>query len=210
MKTKTEKIMLVVALYLLAQIIADVTAFKMVNLFGLAIPAGSMIYALTFTNRDLAHKQIGYKNTKKLIWLAAIVNVAMAGFFMISIWLPAPEWFQYSKEYALVMGIMPRVAVASIIAELVSQLLDTHFYQKWWEKHPKAPQWTRVLVSNSIALPVDSAVFAIIAFAGSYTINQLVMMILGQVLFKMVLTVVGMPLIYIIPQNPEYSLSETG
>ena len=203
--SKTNKIIVVVSLYLLAQIIADVTAFKMIELFGFVIPAGSLIYALTFTNRDLAHKQLGYKATISLIWAAGVVNVLMAAYFMLSIYLPAPDWFPFAEEYALVLGIVPRIVTASIMAELVSQLLDTISYQAWWKRFPKAPQWTRVLFSNVVAIPIDSLLFGFIAFFGVYTMPELWQIVLGQMVFKAGLAVLSMPMIYLVPQNPEFT-----
>lgn len=202
---KTQKIIVVVGLYLLAQIIADVTAFKMIELFGLAIPAGSMIYALSFTNRDLAHKQIGYKGTITLIWAAGIINILMAAYFVMTIYLPSPDWFPFSEEYAIVLGIVPRIVIASIMAEMLSQILDTYVYQKWWEAKPNAPQWTRVLISNMVSIPLDSLIFGVIAFAGTYTVGQLVSLVTGQIVFKAALAVLSMPMIYLIPQNPEFA-----
>jgi queuosine precursor transporter len=203
--SKIDLTIIVVSLYLLAQIIADVTAFKMVEVFGFTVPAAVFIYALTFTNRDLAHKQLGYKSTITLVWAAAIVNVLMAAYFIFTIYLPSPVWFEHSEAYALVLGIVPRIVAASITAELFAQLLDTVVYQKWWERFPKAPQWTRVLVSNAFAIPLDSLVFVFIAFYGNMPMLALWAVVLGQMVMKMAITIVSLPLIYVIPQNPKYT-----
>jgi len=188
--------------------IADITAFKMVELWGFVIPSATFIYALSFTARDLAHKQIGEKNTYALIFVAALVNVVMAGYFVFSAKLPSPVWFEYSEEYALVVGLVPRIAIASILAEMISQVLDTKVYQKWWERFPNAPQWTRVLVSNLVSLPFDSVIFVLVSFAGLYSGAELLALMVGQTTFKAVLAFVSMPLIYLIPQNPKYAVKQ--
>jgi hypothetical protein len=201
----TDLTIIVVSLYLLGQIIADVTAFKMVEIFGITVPAATFIYALTFTKRDLAHKQMGYKSTITLIWAAAIVNVLMAAYFVFTIYLPSPVWFEHSSAYAMVLGIVPRIVLASILAELFAQLLDTVVYQKWWERFPNAPQWTRVLVSNFAAIPLDSALFILVAFYGIMPNQALFPLIWGQTLVKGAMTLISMPMIYLIPQNPKYT-----
>jgi len=208
MNKNIKLIIIVVGLYLFAQIIADVTAFKMIEIFGITLPAGTFVYALTFTKRDLAHKTIGKSNTLFLVIIAAVINILMAAYFMATIKMPSPAWFEYSSEYALVLGLVPRIVLASIAAEVVAQIVDTHIYQAWWEKFPKAPQWTRVLVSNGIGVPVDTALFVIVAFWGVVPVNQLPMLIIGQIIFKYIITVISLPGIYTLPQNPDYDIAK--
>jgi queuosine precursor transporter len=199
-------IIIVVGLYLFAQIIADVTAFKMVEFFGITLPAGTFVYALTFTKRDLAHKTIGKKNTIFLIWFAAAINVFMAVYFLITIYLPSPVWFEHSQSYATVLGLVPRIVFASIIAEVLSQLADTFIYQSWWERFPKAPQWSRVLISNCVGVPIDSALFSVFAFYRVIPLDQLFSITLGQIIFKYFITIISLPTIYLVKQNPEFDL----
>ena len=51
------------------------------------------------------------------------------------------------------------IVVASIIAEIASELIDTEAYSRWVARFGEDKQWGRVLFSNAIAIPVDSAVF---------------------------------------------------
>lgn len=206
MDKKVRMIIVVVGLYLFAQIIADVTAFKMIEIFGVTLPAGTFVYALTFTKRDLAHKTMGKKNTLYLIWVAAAINILMAAYFVFTIKLPSPVWFEHSAAYATVLGLVPRIVLASILAEVIAQVADTYIYQAWWEKFPKLPQWTRVLASNGVGVPIDSALFAIVAFWGVIPVNQLPAIIIGQIIFKYIITVISLPTIYTVPQNPDYNL----
>ena len=50
---------ILVSLYIAAQIISDVASLKIAVLFGLSIDAGTFIYPITFTLRDLVHKRLG-------------------------------------------------------------------------------------------------------------------------------------------------------
>lgn len=201
---KTNLVIAIAAAYLLCQIIADVTAVKMVELFGLAVPAAVFIYALTFTLRDVAHKQLGKKTTIFLVITAGVVNVLMALYFMLTVALKPAGFWGNQEAYALILGIVPRIVAASIIAEMASELIDTEVYQKWIDKFPNAPQWSRVLVSNAISLPIDSLIFVGIAFYGTMPINALLSVMLGQIIIKAVITILSMPLIYIVPSRKIY------
>ena len=195
---KTNLVIVLTAGYLLCQIIADVTASKMVDLFGIYVPAAVFIYALTFTLRDVVHKQLGKQQAVFMVLTAGGVNVLMAAYFMFTVWLkPAPFWGN-QEAYNLILGVVPRVVGASILAEMVSELIDTEVYHRI--KH-LAP-WKRVLGSNAVSLPIDSLIFVSVAFAGTMPVADLISVMLGQVLLKSIITVISIPLIYIVPDRP--------
>lgn len=195
---KTNLVIVLTAGYLLCQIIADVTASKMVDLFGIYVPAAVFIYALTFTLRDVVHKQLGKQQAVFMVLTAGVVNVLMAAYFMLTVALkPAPFWGN-QEAYNLILGVVPRVVGASILAEMISELIDTEIYHRI--KH-LAP-WKRVLGSNAVSLPIDSLIFVLVAFAGTMPVAALISVMLGQVLLKSIITVISIPLIYIVPDRP--------
>lgn len=195
---KTNLVIVLTAGYLLCQIIADVTASKMVDLFGIYVPAAVFIYALTFTLRDVVHKQLGKQQAVFMVLTAGVVNVLMAAYFMLTSALkPAPFWGN-QEAYNLILGVVPRVVGASILAEMISELIDTEIYHRI--KH-LAP-WKRVLGSNAVSLPIDSVIFVSVAFAGTMPLSALISVMLGQILLKAVITVISIPLIYVIPDKP--------
>lgn len=54
-------VVLVIAAYIAAQMIADVASTKIGLVLGLSVDMGTFIYPITFTLRDLAHKTMGKK-----------------------------------------------------------------------------------------------------------------------------------------------------
>ena len=195
---KTNLIIVLTAVYLLCQIIADVTASKMVGLFGIYVPAAVFIYALTFTLRDVVHKQLGKQQAVFMVLTAGVVNVLMAAYFVFTVWLkPAPFWGN-QEAYNLILGVVPRIVGASILAEMISELIDTEIYHRIKHLEP----WKRVLGSNAISLPIDSLIFVSVAFAGTMPLSALISVMLGQILLKAVITVISIPLIYVIPDKP--------
>lgn len=196
---KTNLVIILTAAYLLCQIIADVTATKMVDLFGIYVPAAVFIYALTFTLRDVVHKQLGKKGAVVMVLTAGVVNVLMAAYFMLTTALrPAPFWAN-QQAYTLILGVVPRIVGASIIAEMASELIDTELYHRMRHIQP----WARVLGSNAVSLPIDSILFVSIAFLGTMPISALVAVIVGQIAVKAAITVISIPLIYLVPEGQQ-------
>lgn len=188
-------------LYLAVQMIADVSATKLIFLLGLALPAGSFIYALSFTIRDLVHKRLGKEAARLMILTAGAINVAMAAYFMFVGKLPAPTFWQNQAAYDVILGVVPRIVIASIVAEVISELIDTEVYSLWVKHVTTEYQWSRILVSNVVAAPVDSIFFASIAFGGTIPMAGIVSLVLGQVAFKYALGLLSLPSIYLVKER---------
>lgn len=189
--------------YVAAQMLADISSLRLVDLFGKAIDGGTFIYPITFTLRDLVHKAAGKKVARALIAAAAAVNLFMAALFWFVSQLPlVAESTQQSELFASVLGPVWRIVFASIIAEVIAELIDTEVYSAWVRRFGQTNQWGRVLASNAVALPIDSVIFAVIAFAGLVPAAIVWEIIYLNILFKGVVTVLSIPLIYTIQPLP--------
>lgn len=202
---------LLIGVYVALQLVADVAAAKIVTLAGITMPAGTFVFALTFTWRDLIHKRLGKAWAQGAIIVAAVANIFMALYFWFAISLPPAGFWPLQESFANVLSYVPRITFASIIAELVSELLDTEVYHRMVDRIPERHQWARVLVSNMASIPIDSLVFATLAWAGVRSFDVLIALAAGQILFKGAVTLISMPLIYLVkPANGEMQLSYGG
>ncbi len=85
--------LLTVAAYVAAQILADIGSLKIALFAGFSIDGGTFVYPLTFTLRDLVHKQLGRRAARTLIIATAVINLLMAGYFaFLSQLSPDPSW----------------------------------------------------------------------------------------------------------------------
>lgn len=194
---------LLAAAYIAAQLLADITSLRLVDLFGKAIDGGTFVYPITFTLRDLVHKAAGKKVARALIAAAAAVNLFMAALFWFVSELPlVGESGPQSELFADVLGPVWRIVVASIVAEVIAELIDTEVYSAWVRRFGQTNQWGRVLASNAVALPIDSVIFALIAFSGVVPAAIVWEIIYLNIIFKGVVTVLSIPLIYTIKPLP--------
>lgn len=192
---------IVVAAYIAAQMLADIASLKIGVLAGLAVDMGTFIYPITFTLRDVVHKTLGKRNTRVLILAAGVINLLMAGYLMWSASVPGdPDW-GLQNEFSAILAPVWRIVVASIIAEVVSELIDTEVYHLWVTRVTTRYQWARVLVSNSVSVPVDNILFAVGAFALTLPWNVVWQIFLFNLLVKYGITIISLPLIYISPDR---------
>lgn len=187
-----------VAGYIGFQIIADISALKVFTLLGLSMTGGLLVYPFTFTLRDMIHKSLGKDVAKQVIISSGVINLFMAALFALLIVLPSDAHWFLQNEFSAVLGPVWRIVIASILAEVISQLADTEAYAYWIKKITTKYQWGRVLFSNLVSLPLDSIVFVGVAFAGVLPTPVLISMMLTQIAVKVILTLVSMPAIYLV------------
>jgi queuosine precursor transporter len=166
------------------------------------------IYSLTFTWRDLIHKQLGQKAAVTTIWLSGAVNLLAALYFQLVVMMPTQtDWAGAGgqADWEFLFSLQMRIVLASILTTLVAELRDTKVYQLWTRGGRESwPQWTRVFVSNSVSIPADSLMFPIIAFAGVLGIEALQPMVWTNIILKALVTALVFWTIYLVPEKPIY------
>jgi len=192
---------LVSVLYVAAQMMSDIASLRIVMIAGYSIDAGTFIYPLTFTLRDMVHKVAGIKAARILILTAAGINIFMALLFRVVSLLPPDLTIGLQEEFGLVLSPIWRIVAASIIAEVVSELIDTEGYRFWVEKVTKKYQWARVLFSNLLSIPIDSFLFSFLAFWRLFPTTVVISIFISNMIIKGITTIVSIPGIYLVPDR---------
>ncbi len=191
----------IVAAYIGAQMIADIASLKIGVVGGLAVDMGTFIYPITFTLRDVVHKVLGKRNAQSLIVTAGVINLLMAGYLMWAASVASDPNWALGAEFSAVLAPVWRIVLASIAAEVISELVDTEIYHLFVTKVTVRFQWLRVLTSNSVSVPVDNLIFAIGAFAWALPWHVVWQIFLINLIVKFAVTVLSLPLIYAVPDR---------
>ena len=189
----------VVAAYIGAQMLADIASLKIGVVMGLAVDMGTFIYPITFTLRDVVHKTLGKQNARVLIVAAGVINLFMALYLMWAATVPSDPQWGLGAEFSAILAPVWRIVLASIVAELASELLDTEIYHWWVTRITTRFQWLRVLMSNSLSVPVDNLIFAVGAFGWVLPWPVVWQIFLFNLLVKYGMTLLSLPLIYLTP-----------
>ena len=150
--------------YIGAQMLADIASLKIGVVAGLAVDMGTFIYPITFTLRDVVHKVLGKRNARTLILAAAGINLFMAAYLAWAASVPSDPSWGLGEQFSLILGPIWRIVLASIAAEVVSELIDTEVYHWFVTRVTTRYQWARVLTSNAVSIPIDNFIFAVGAF----------------------------------------------
>ncbi len=219
---KTQVTIIICGLYIFFSFAGNIAATK-VTYFGNFVMDAGFIYSLTFTWRDLIHKQLGKKAAVTTIWMSAIINLIAALYFQLVVLMPAQSgWADKGGQAAwqflfgiidtsggvwwqAIFSLQLRIVIGSIITMVIAELVDTQVYHQWTSGIGKdKPEWTRVFVSNAFSIPVDSILFPLIAFTGIVGVDAMMQMFGTNIIVKVITTLLAFWTIYLVPEKPIY------
>ena len=189
------------SLYVAAQLLSNVTSLRILMIAGFSMDAGTLIYPFTFTLRDLVHKAGGIKVARAVVITAAAANLFMAAIYWLVARLPPDMSVGSQLEFGQVLSPTWRLVFASIVAQVVAELVDGQVYQVWVNRIGHKLQWMRVLTSNSVSVPLDSALFCSLAFIGRMPFFVVVSIFWANVILKGITTLVSLPWIYFVREK---------
>jgi hypothetical protein len=183
--------------------LADIASLKIGVIAGLAVDMGTFIYPVTFTIRDMIHKRLGKQAARWIIIAAGGINLIMALYLMWSASVPGDPGWGLEQQFSAVLAPVWRIVLASIAAEVISELLDTEVYHWFVNRVTRKKQWLRVLTSNSVSIPVDNFIFAFGAFAFTLPADVVWEIFLFNLAVKGFITLLSLPLIYTVKERRE-------
>ncbi len=187
------------AVFVSCLIIANVTAGRFVDFWGVALPGAVLIFPISYIFGDVLTEVYGFRMSRLVIWLGFGANLFMALFFILINSLPAPVWWQsQAQSFSLVLGLAPRAVVASISGYFVGEYLNSVVMSRMKVLTKGKRLWTRTIGSTVIGEGADTILFITIAFAGLMPLNQLFTLMLAQYLFKVAYEVVATPVTYFV------------
>ncbi|MBX6771464.1 MAG: queuosine precursor transporter [Chloroflexi bacterium] len=187
----------IVGLFVTSLLTANIIAVKLFVVAGIVLPAGVVIFPLSYLFGDVLTEVYGYAQARRVIWLGFICNLLM----VVAVWIaqalpPAPFWTG-QQAYEQILGFTPRLLAASFLAYLVGEFANSIVLAKLKVATRGRWLWSRTISSTVIGQGLDSAVFITVAFAGT-GVPTLVPVILAQWLFKSAYEILATPLTYLI------------
>jgi hypothetical protein len=176
--------------------IAGVLGNKQVALGPLAVEAGIFAFLLLVITSSAVAELFGRETANRLVLIGFVPLIAsmLLSYFVLA--LPAAEEMPADRlsAFETMMGATPRIWGAGIVAYGISQILNVTIFSRMKREGGRL-LWLRAGIASVLSQIVDTLLFITIAFYGVFPISQL---LLGQMLAKVVLSIVLVPpLIYL-------------
>jgi uncharacterized integral membrane protein (TIGR00697 family) len=177
--------------------IAGVLGNKQVALGPLAVEAGIFAFLMLVITSSAVAELHGRETANRLVTIGFVPLIFSILLTILVLGLPTSEEMPADRRSAfeLMMGATWRIWIAGIVAYGVSQFLNVTIFT--WLKGREGAKllWLRSGVASVLSQIVDTLIFITVAFYGVFPIANL---LLGQMLAKVVLSIVLVPpLIYV-------------
>jgi uncharacterized integral membrane protein (TIGR00697 family) len=188
--------LLVASIFITCLITSNIIAVKLINIFGLLLPAAILIFPISYIFGDVLTEVYGYRQARQVIWLGFFCNLIT----VVAIWLgqilPAASFWDGQAAYEQILGYTPRLLGASFLAYLVGEFAISFVLAKMKIATQGRWLWTRTIGSTLVGQGLDSVVFMTLAFAGTIPLTGLANAIVVQWLFKSGYEAIATPLTY--------------
>lgn len=187
----------------LATALANVEAIILIKAFGMEQTLGNVLFAVTFLITDILSECEGKKEANKAVMLGIFTSV----FFLIL----SQSWLLYKPSESdtamsavkSVFSNTPRLIFASLIVYAVSQFFDVWLYHKWWNftqkkfGDKKKFLWLRNNGSTLFSQLINSFLFTVVAFAGTYDFPTLMSIFGSSYVIFIFTTLLDTPALYL-------------
>jgi hypothetical protein len=188
---------IVVGIFITCLIAANIIAVKLVTVFGLTLPAAVIVFPISYIFGDVLTEVYGYKQARRVIWLAFSCNLLVVIAIYLAQILPSASFWQGQTAYETILGFTPRLLLASFLAFLVGSFANSFVLAKMKIATNGRWLWTRTIGSTLVGEGLDSLVFISVAFIGVIpSLQGLLTTIVTQWLFKTSYEVIATPLTY--------------
>jgi uncharacterized integral membrane protein (TIGR00697 family) len=188
----------IVAVFITCLITANITAVKLIVICGLLMPAGIIIFPMSYICSDVLTEVYGYRQTRRVIWLGFFCNLLTVMAIWVGQILPPASFWDGQPAYERILGYTPRLLVSSFIAYLVGEFTNAFILAKMKIATKGRWLWMRTIGSTLLGQSLDSLVFVTLAFLGTIPLSHMATAILTQWLVKTGYEVVATPLTYVV------------
>jgi queuosine precursor transporter len=190
--------LLIVALFVTCLIVANIIAVKLVDIGGLILPAGIIIFPISYIVGDILTEVYGYSAARRVIWLGFLCNLIAVIAIIIAQNLPSAVFWDGQVAYERILGFTPRLLLASFLAFLVGEFANSTILAKMKVATKGKWLWSRTIASTFVGQGLDSFIFIFVAFWGTSPADALISAMFTQWIFKVVYEAAATPVTYVV------------
>ncbi|MBN8696836.1 MAG: queuosine precursor transporter [Bacteroidetes bacterium] len=200
-KSKREFVFIILAgIFITNAIVAELIGGKLIQIGPFVMSIGIIPWPVVFLTTDLINEYYGRSGVKKLSLItASLIAYAFVVLFFAMV-VPAAQGISAvtDEQFTAVFGQSMWIIVASIIAFLLSQLIDVSIFWLLRDKTGGKMIWLRSTGSTIISQLIDTFVVLGIAFwlPGRMNTATFINAALTGYTFKLIIAIALTPLIY--------------
>lgn len=185
--------MLLGILFNVCLIAANLLETKVIQVGGLAVTAGLLVFPVSYIINDCIAEVWGFKKARLIIWSGFAMNFFVVALGLVAVALPAAPFWEGEQHFDFVFGMAPRIVVASLTAFLIGSFLNAYVMSRMKVASGGRNFSARAILSTLVGETADSLIFFPIAFGGLIAWPELLLMMGVQIVLKSMYEVIILP-----------------
>lgn len=185
--------MLLGILFNVCLIAANLLETKVVQIFGVTVTAGLLVFPVSYIINDCIAEVWGFKKARLIIWSGFAMNFFVVALGLIAVALPAAPFWEGEAHFNFVFGMAPRIVLASLLAFLTGSFLNAYVMSRMKVASQGRNFSARAIWSTVVGESGDSIIFFPIAFGGIIPWKELLIMMVVQIALKTLYEVIILP-----------------
>lgn len=187
---------IIAAVFCSLLLVSNIGAAKFIDFGPIKTDGGAFLFPLTYILGDVMTEVFGFKAARRIIYTGFVLG-ALAG---LTFWLvqisPAAESWENQAAFEAILGFVPQIVAASILAFLLGQLSNS-WTLLWIKKRTNGSKlWARLIGSTVVGQFVDTLVFTVVASLGRLNFSEFLNYLATGYVYKTVFEVILLPISY--------------
>ena len=194
----------IAGIFVTTVLVSNLAAAKLFSLGPAIFTAGILVFPISYIFGDVLTEVYGFNRARRVIYVGLLANLFMALVLWVAIQLPPAHGWNLQAEFAAVHRLIPRIVIASLVAYVAGELVNSFIMSKLKIRTIGKHLWLRTISSTVAGQFVDTAIFVLIAFGGVFELNLLVTATISAWIFKVFYEAVATPLTYLVIRKLKY------
>ena len=187
---------LITVLYVTFQLISDVTAGKLIDVFGVPVSVTVLYFPVTYIISDVLTEVYGYARARQVLWMVLGASITAMLIYQVVAAIPGSAVFPHSEAYRVVFTQVPRTLAGGWIAVFAGDIANNYVMARLKVITKGRYLWVRTIGSTIVGQGLNTALFYLIALSGIIPFGALLIAILAGWVFKTLVEVIMTPATY--------------
>ncbi|MEE9552653.1 MAG: queuosine precursor transporter [candidate division Zixibacteria bacterium] len=187
---------IILGLFVAVLLISNVASSKVLDLGPFTFDGGTILFPISYIFGDILTEVYGYKRSRRVIWTGFFCAFLMSAVFMLVGKLPAAADWGNQDAYDKILGLTPRIVLASLIAYFSGEFSNSYTLAKMKIMTKGKWLWSRTIGSTIVGEGIDTVLFVMIAFYGVFSNELLIAIMISNYVFKVAFEAILTPATY--------------
>lgn len=190
--------LVLVSLFVTSLLVADIVAGKYFQVGALEMSVGTVTFPIAFVLTDIVNEYYGRPGARLMTAIGMAMLVTAFAIITFSRMLPvSPGSYVSQAAFDEVFGISIRLFAASLVAYLISQVVDIHAFHVVKAITASRHLWARAIGSTVLSQVVDTFAVNFGALLGNRPVGEIVQITLASYVYKITVAILLTPLCYL-------------